>query len=95
MLPTSRCFILSESGPRMTKNIAGHRIKIARTLHKPPISQADLLTRVQLLGLSISQPTLSKIERGGRPLTDTELLVFAKALDVDILWLLQLTEILV
>lgn len=79
----------------MTKNIVGHRIKIARTLHNPPLSQSDLLARVQLLDLPISQPTLSKIERGDRPVTDNEILIFAKALKVEILWLLGESKTLV
>lgn len=58
----------------------------------PPISQADLLARLQLNGMMISQATLSKIETGERAVTDMELVEIAKALGVDILWLLGETE---
>jgi len=79
----------------MAKNIVGQRIKIARALHRPPLSQSNLLARVQILELLKSQPTLSKIESEERPVMDSELVVFAKALNVDILWLLGEKEMII
>lgn len=76
----------------MSKNLIGQRIKIARAMSKPPISQADLLARLQINGLPISQATLSKIENGDRVVSDIELVAIAKGLEVDILWLLGETE---
>ena len=76
----------------MSKNLIGQRIKIARAMMNPPISQADLLARLQLNEMQISQATLSKIETGTRAVSDKELVEIAKALDVDILWLLGKIE---
>lgn len=76
----------------MSKNLVGKRMRIARAMMNPPISQADLLARLQLSGMTISQATLSKIETGERSVTDMELVEIAKALGVDILWLLGETE---
>lgn len=76
----------------MSKNLVGKRMRIARAMMNPPISQADLLARLQLNGMTISQATLSKIETGERSVTDMELVEIAKALGVDILWLLGETE---
>lgn len=76
----------------MSKNLVGKRMRIARAMMNPPISQADLLARLQLNGMMISQATLSKIETGERSVTDMELVEIAKALGVDILWLLGETE---
>lgn len=76
----------------MSKNLVGKRMRIARAMMNPPISQADLLARLQLNGMMISQATLSKIETGERAVTDMELVEIAKALGVDILWLLGETE---
>ena len=76
----------------MSKNLIGQRIRIARAMMNPPICQADLLARLQLNGMQISQATLSKIETGARAVSDMELVEIAKALKVDILWLLGETE---
>ena len=72
----------------MGKNIIGHRMRIFRSMQNPPLQQMDLLARLNLNGLEISQPTLSKIENEERVVPDFELLAISKAMNVDILWLL-------
>jgi len=72
----------------MGKNIIGHRMRIFRAMQNPPMSQMDLLARLQLNGLVISQSTLSKIESEERIVSDSDLLKISKAMKVDILWLL-------
>ena len=72
----------------MGKNIIGHRLRLYRAMQNPPLMQADLLARLQTSGLDISQPTLSKIENLDRQVADFELLIIAKTLKVDIMWLL-------
>jgi len=52
------------------------------------MSQMDLLARLNLNGLEISQSTLSKIENEERTVSDSELLIISKSMNVDILWLL-------
>jgi transcriptional regulator with XRE-family HTH domain len=65
----------------------GSRIRKARKMARPQITQLDLVARLQSLGLSIDQSTLSKIENGQRPVTDIEIAALAKALKVSVNWL--------
>jgi len=73
----------------MSANIAGHRMRIARAMKNPPMSQQQLLAKLQTEGIDISQSTLSKIETGDRYVKDTELRAISKVLDVSILWLMN------
>ena len=72
----------------MGKNIIGRRIRIYRAMQNPQMSQMDLLAKINLSELEISQSTLSKIEKEQRIVADYELLAISKAMNVDILWLL-------
>jgi transcriptional regulator with XRE-family HTH domain len=76
----------------VNKNIVGSRVKQARKGAKPQITQLDLVARLQLLGLSIDQSGLSKIENGQRPVTDIEVAALAKALKVSVAWLFSEAE---
>lgn len=67
------------------KNISGDRIHQARTAMR--LSQADLAARMQLNGVTIEREAISKIETGDRFVTDYELMVFAKVLQVSMDWL--------
>ena len=74
----------------MKKNIVGARIRKARTEAKPPMTQTDLVARLQIEGLKdIDQPTVSRIEKGERLITDYEIKAMAKALKVSVGWLLN------
>ena len=68
------------------KNISGDRIHQARTAMR--LSQADLAARMQVSGVTIEREAISKIETGGRFVTDYELMVFAKVLNVSMEWLI-------
>ena len=57
-------------------------------LRIPKMEQQELLAKLQVEGLDISQSILSKIENGKRPVYDIELKTFAKVLDVSVDWLL-------
>ncbi len=76
------------------KNIVGKRVQEARQKFKPPLSQEDLIVRLELDGWKISRGTLSKIEAGLRTVTDFELVALARTLKVSTDWLLdkQLAE---
>ena len=76
----------------MNENIVGHRMRIARAMKKPPMSQQELLAKLQTAGIDISQSTLSKIENGARYVKDIELKAIAEALNVNILWLMNENE---
>lgn len=68
------------------KNISGDRIHQARTAMR--LSQADLAARMQVNGVTIEREAISKIETGNRFVTDYELMVFAKVLNVSMEWLI-------
>lgn len=72
-----------------TRNIVGNHVRQARKAARPSITQMDLVARLQLLGMAIDQSGLSKIESGQRPVSDVEVVAFAKALKVSVEWLLE------
>lgn len=74
------------------KNIIGTRVQQARKANKPQITQIDLVARLQILGVSIDQSGVSKIESGQRPVLDIEVVALAKALKVSVAWLLEETN---
>ena len=76
----------------MGKNIIGRKLRVYRAMQNPPMQQADLLAKLQVQGLEISQSKLSKIENEERIVSDSELLAISKAINMDILWLLGETE---
>ncbi|APV43877.1 Helix-turn-helix domain-containing protein [Dehalogenimonas formicexedens] len=67
----------------------GKRVREARLAAKPPVTQEDLVARLQIQGLDLNQTMISKIERGQRSVSDYELLALAKALKVKAAWLLE------
>ena len=71
------------------KNLVGFRVRQARKAAEPPITQSDLIARLQLLNMNIDQSGLSKIENGQRPVTDIEVVALAKAMKVTEEWLLK------
>ena len=73
----------------MQRNVVGKRVRETRKQAKPPITQKDLVARLQVLGLKIDQSTISKIEQGTRPVLDFEVVALAKALKVSTAWLLE------
>ena len=71
------------------KNYIGKQIKVARLSEKPPATQQDLSARLELLDVTLSASSIGKIENGTRPVTDLQLIAFAKALKVTPEWLLK------
>lgn len=65
-----------------SKNIVGANVRKARKAAKPPITQIDLVARLQVLGMIIDQSSISKIESGRRPVSDIEVNALAKALRI-------------
>ncbi len=66
----------------------GTRVRQARKAAKPPITQLDLVARLQVLGMRIDQSGISKLESGRRPVTDIEVVALAKGLKVKVAYLL-------
>ena len=67
------------------KNLCGEKIKLAST--KKRITQRDLAARLQTQGITIERDSISRIEIGTRFVTDYELKILAKTLDVSMEWL--------
>lgn len=70
------------------KNLIGDRIREARHMANPKITQLELLSRLAVRGIELDNTTISKIESKTRSVTDIELVALADSLKVSILWLL-------
>lgn len=71
------------------KNIVGEQIRAARLAEKPPATQQEVSARLETYGVILSDSSIGKIENGTRPVTDMQIIAFAKALKVRIAWLFQ------
>jgi len=71
------------------KNIIGVNVRRARKAAKPVVTQKELVARLQVLGITIDQSGLSKIENGQRSVSDIEVVALAEALKISPLSLLQ------
>ena len=69
------------------KNVISKALKVARV--KKEMSQDQLAAKMQVLGVSLDQQMISKIENNTRFVTDYELACFCKALEVSPEELLQ------
>ena len=68
-------------------NICGDKIRQARALRG--VTQEELAAKMQTEGVAIERNSISKMESGVRFVTDYELLIISKVLEVDIIWLLS------
>ena len=69
------------------KNISGLKIKQARKGNK--LTQEQFAAKLQLSGVTIERDSISRIEIGTRFVTDYELKVISKILNVSLDWLLS------
>ena len=76
----SRMFLVSG-------NLCGSRVRIARAIHKPPLTQEDLAREINLLGMDMTKLIISRIEKNTRHVCDAELKMLSKALGVTMDWL--------
>ncbi|MBR4086600.1 MAG: helix-turn-helix transcriptional regulator [Clostridia bacterium] len=65
-----------------TNNLCGRRIAEIRKSRK--LSQRKLATKMQLLGFDVDHYFIRRVENGERFVTDIDLVIFARALDVAI-----------
>lgn len=72
------------------KNLCGNRVKEARARLK--ITQEDLAARLQVEGITMERDNVSRIEIGTRFVTDYELVVLARVLNVSLEWLTEQNE---
>lgn len=64
------------------KNLCGDRILIERL--KKRMTQMELAAKIQLQGITLERDSISRIEIGTRFVTDYELKLFAKVLNVTV-----------
>lgn len=72
----------------MKKNLDGRRIRKARALQEPPLTQDMLIARMHTqANIVLSKNMLSRIETDDRYITDIELAAFSRVLKVPVDWL--------
>lgn len=64
------------------KNVIGKFIRETRLAEKPSATQKDISARLETYGVFLSHSSISMIENGTRPITDIQIIAFAKALKV-------------
>jgi len=67
--------------------VTGRRIRQARFIHHPPLSQTELSRKLIARGIELDQTTISRIENQDRLVMDYELLAIARCLKVSLVWL--------
>jgi HTH-type transcriptional regulator, cell division transcriptional repressor len=73
-------------------NLIGERVRQARYSTQPKLTQTNLASKLQLEELDIDQSQVSKIENGTRPVSDFEVALIARVLNVSSSWLLNETD---
>ena len=73
--------------PPGNKNIIGAKVVAIRK--KRGIKQKDFLAQLQVLGMDISATSLSRLEGQYRLVQDYEVVIIAKALEIDVKELLE------
>lgn len=68
-------------------NICADRVRLARALQKPPMTQDDLARKMQLAGMDMTALIISRIEKNQRHVCDAELRALSRALNVSMDWL--------
>lgn len=69
------------------RNIIGARVREARLMRKPAVSQDDLAGRLAGLGILMDRTAVSRIENQTRYAMDYEAAAIARALKVSVAWL--------
>ncbi len=69
------------------KNIISQQLKLCRV--KNNLTQGELASQMQTMGVNMDQQMISKIESNSRFVTDYELVCFCKILQVDVSEMLQ------
>ena len=71
-----------------SRNIVGQRVKEARQLHFPALTQDQLSGKLATKGVQLDRVAIAKIETGIRCVFDYEVKALAVALKVDVRWLM-------
>ena len=70
------------------RNIVGRRVAQARATFSPELTQDALSGKLARLGVQLDRAAIAKIENGYRHVVDFELKALARALGVEVSWLL-------
>ncbi len=73
-----------------TNNVSGQRIAAVR--RSKNLSQRKLAAKMQLLGFDVDHYFIRRVENGERFVTDIDLVMFCKALDVPLEALLSIND---
>ena len=73
-----------------TNNLCGRRIALLRKEKK--LSQRKLAAKMQLLGFDVDHYFIRRVENGERFVTDIDLVIFSRALEVPITELLSAAD---
>lgn len=65
-------------------NLCGERVAKIRKAMRPKCSQKKFAESLQLLGLDVDKNAIQRLEAGKRTVTDIELKIIAKALDISV-----------
>lgn len=68
------------------RNVIGQRIRAARLMQKPPVSQEDLAARLAVRGIYFDRSAISRMEAQKRFIRDYEIVAIAECLKVPIGW---------
>ncbi|MFL0195344.1 helix-turn-helix domain-containing protein [Clostridium sp. WILCCON 0269] len=71
-----------------SKNVIGSRVKKARHMFSPALTQENLSAKLELMNVKLDRISISRIESGDRFVADYEVIAIAKALNVSLDWLL-------
>ncbi|MPN26285.1 hypothetical protein SDC9_173709 [bioreactor metagenome] len=63
-------------------NLCGKNLKAIRKAQNPPISQRKLAQKLQVMGYDVDNHFIRRIENGQRFVTDIEIQILARALNV-------------
>jgi transcriptional regulator with XRE-family HTH domain len=72
----------------VSRNVIGDRLRKARQLFTPPLTQDQLSGRLAAEGTDLDRVAIAKIESGLRSAFDFEVRALALVLKVDVRWLL-------
>ncbi len=86
-LPLHPCADVKKTQREHRKNLVGARVRRARRLLEPKVSQDDLSGRLARMGVTIDRTGISKVESYDRYVMDYEAAALAKALKVSVAWL--------
>ena len=73
---------------KRNRNIISERLRRARQLFDPPLTQDQLAGRLAARQVSLDRVAITKVENGQRCVFDFELKVLAEVLEIDVRWLL-------